>query len=89
MKTRIVIVGDGWKTLGKSKVFDWPFDQLPEYENTISKDLIPSEILWNNQGVEDFYKGIFERYEYHVVQARNFFHDSEAGEKLIEILVEI
>ena len=37
MKTRIVILGDGWKKLGKSEIFDWPFDQLPEKENTISK----------------------------------------------------
>lgn len=89
MKTRIVILGDGWKKLGKSEIFDWPFDQLPEKENTISKDLIPGEILWNNQGVEDFYKSIFERTRYLFVVAKNFFHDRKADEKAIEILIEI
>ena len=89
MKTRIVILGDGWKTLGKSEIFDWPFDQLPEKENTISKELIPDKILWNNQGVEDFHKGIFESSEYLLVVAKNFFHDSESSEKAIEILIEI
>lgn len=76
-----------WKTLGKTKIFDWPFDQLPEKDNTISKEMIPNDILWNNQGVEDFYKEVFESYEYHVVQAKNFFHDGD--EKVIEILIEI
>ncbi len=89
MKTRIVILGDGWKKLGESKIFDWPFDQLPEKENTISKDLIPSEILWINQGVDDFYKGVFESSEYLIVVAKNFFHDSKTDEKIIEILIEI
>ena len=88
MKTRIVFI-DGQSMLGKTKIFDWPFDQLPEKDNTISKDLIPSEILWANRGVEDFYKGIFESYEYLSVVGKNFFHDSESGEKVIEILIEI
>ena len=52
MKTRIVFV-DGMSLLGKTKIFDWPFDQLPEKDNTISKDLIPGEILWANYAEKD------------------------------------
>ena len=87
MKTRIVIIGDGWKKLGKSKIFDWPFDHLPEKDNTISKEIIPTEILWNNQGIKDFYKRMFECCDHLLVASKNFFHDGD--EKVIEILIEI
>ncbi len=78
-----------WELLGKSEIFDWPFDQLPEKDNTISKEMIPSEIQWTNRGVDDFYKEIFERYTYYMVAAKNFFYDSKNNEKIIEILIEI
>ncbi len=89
MKTRIVILDDGWKLLGKSEIFEWPFDQLPEKDNTISKEILSSEILWTNQGIKDFYKEILGKYTYYTVLAINFFHDRKTSEKIIEILIEI
>ena len=87
MKTRIVFV-DGQSMLGKTKIFDWPFDQLPEKDNSISREMIP-EIFWNSHGIKDFYQSIFEGFKYLFVVAKNFFYDSKTGEKVIELLIDI
>ena len=88
MKTRIVFI-DGQSMLGKTKIFDWPFDQLPEKDNTISKDLIPGEILWANYAEKDDNQSLLIEYKYLFIVARNFFYDRNTGEKIIEILIEI
>ena len=85
MKTRILIVGDGWKTLGRSNFFEWPFSELPQRNNTISKELIP-KINW----VADDCDNLYECYSnYLVVQSINYHLDECTRKKVIEILIEI
>ena len=72
MKVRILIITNEWKSLGKTKVFDWPFDILPEKENTISTDMIPGEIIWNDQGKKSYHQAKYERCKYFYVWSTNF-----------------